>query len=53
MYSANLTNFLLEFWDEETKTLHLDHGNEIIQGCVITQDGELKNDMVKKAWGTD
>jgi len=51
MYSANITNLLLQFWDEETKTLDLDPKDEIVQGCVITRDGELKNEMIRNAYG--
>ncbi len=51
MYSANITNLLLQFWDEETKSLDLDPKDEIIQGCVITRDGELKNEMIRNVYG--
>jgi len=50
MYSANVTNLLLQFWDEETKTLDLDPKDEIVQGCVVTRDGELKNEMIKNVY---
>ena len=48
MYSANLFNLIDEFWDEEEKTFNLDFENEIIEGCVITHEGEIVNEMVKK-----
>lgn len=50
MYSANVANLLLQFWDEETKTLDLDPKDEIVQGCVVTRDGEIKNEMIRNAY---
>jgi NAD(P) transhydrogenase subunit alpha len=48
MYSANMGAFIEAFWDEEAKSLKLDWDDEIIQGCVITHDGEIRNEMIKK-----
>ena len=48
MYSANLFNLIDEFWDKEEKRFNLDFENEIIKGCVITHEGEIVNEMVKK-----
>jgi H+-translocating NAD(P) transhydrogenase subunit alpha len=50
MYSANVSNLLLEFWDEESKRFNLDPENEIVQGCVVTRDGELKNEMLREIY---
>jgi NAD(P) transhydrogenase subunit alpha len=48
MYAANMSNFLETYWNEEEKQLKVDWDDEIIQGCVITHDGEIKNEMIKK-----
>jgi NAD(P) transhydrogenase subunit alpha len=48
MYSANMSNFLETYWSNENKKLELDWDDEIIQGCVITHDGEIRNEMIKK-----
>jgi NAD(P) transhydrogenase subunit alpha len=48
MYAANMSNFLETYWKKEEKLLALDWDDEIIQGCVITHDGEIKNEMIKK-----
>ena len=48
MYSANMGAFIETFWDEEGKNLKLDWDDEIIQGCVITHEGEIRNEMIKK-----
>jgi NAD(P) transhydrogenase subunit alpha len=48
MYSANMSAFFETFWKEEEKKLVLDWDDEIIQGCVITHEGEIRNEMIKK-----
>jgi len=47
MYSNNLHNLLLEFWDKEQKIFDLNMEDDILQGCVITTGGELVNQMIK------
>ena len=46
MYSANMSNFLETYWNAETKQLELDWDDEIIQGCVVTHNGDVKNERV-------
>lgn len=41
VYSANLYNFVDEFWDKESKTLRLSSEDDIIQGCLVTRDGKI------------
>lgn len=47
MYSANLGSLVEEFWDDDAKAFTLDLDHEIIQGCLITHDGEIVNRMIK------
>ncbi len=42
MYSANLYNFVDEFWDKESKRLALPLDDDIIQGCLITHEGQIR-----------
>ncbi len=49
MYSANLAHLVEHFWDDEAKTMHLNLEDEIMDGCLIVHDGELRNAMLKKA----
>jgi NAD(P) transhydrogenase subunit alpha len=49
MYSGNLSAMIDEFWDDDSKAFNLDLDDEIIQGCLITNDGEITNDRVKAA----
>ena len=51
MYSANVTNLIDEFWDQEKKAFNLNFEDEIIKGCVITHEGQLINEMVKNILG--
>ncbi len=47
MYSSNLYNLLEEFWDKEKKEFNLNLEDEILQGCVITNQGEIINERIK------
>ena len=53
MYSNNLVNLLLEFWDEEAKTLTLDPEDDIVRSCVITRDGAVVNETIKNIYSGD
>ena len=41
MYSANVTHFIDEFYDDEDRRFNLDPSDEIVAGCVLTRDGEV------------
>ena len=47
MYSNNLVNLLTEYWDEEAATLNLDRTDDILAGCLITQDGAVVNESIR------
>lgn len=49
MYSANIGNLIDHFWDKESKRMKLNLEDAIIQGCLVVHDGELRNEMLKKA----
>jgi NAD(P) transhydrogenase subunit alpha len=48
MYGNNIVNLLTEFWDKESRTLVLNADDDIVQGCVITRDGQIVNEVIKK-----
>jgi NAD(P) transhydrogenase subunit alpha len=48
MYSSNLFNLIDEFWEADDKRLDLDPEDEIIRACVITRDGAIVNETIKK-----
>jgi len=47
MYSSNLFNLLEHFWDSETKALVLNLEDEIMDGCLVVHDGEIRNETIK------
>lgn len=48
MYSSNLFNLVDEFWDKEGEAgFVLNRDDDIIQGCLITHDGEVVNEQIK------
>lgn len=49
MYSANVGNLIEHFWDGEAKAIKLNLNDEIMSGCLIIRNGELRSDMIKKA----
>ncbi len=48
MYANNLYNYVDEFWDDESKGMKLDREDEIIAGSLVTHDGAMVNEMVRK-----
>lgn len=48
MYSSNLFNLVTEFWDEENKSFNLNLEDDILKSCVITHDGGITNETIKK-----
>ncbi|MCS6929990.1 MAG: Re/Si-specific NAD(P)(+) transhydrogenase subunit alpha [Saprospiraceae bacterium] len=45
MYSANLYNFVDEFWDRENKRIALNLEDDILQACLVTHDGKVRRDF--------
>jgi NAD(P) transhydrogenase subunit alpha len=48
MYSNNLFNLVEDTWDQEAGHFVLDLENDILPGCVITHDGAVVNETIKK-----
>jgi len=48
MFSSNLYNLVEDSWNTEEKRFDLNFDDEIIQGCVITHDGKIVNEMIAK-----
>jgi NAD(P) transhydrogenase subunit alpha len=48
MYSNNLTNFFIEYWNEDQKLLEVDLQDDILSSCVITHNGEIVNETICK-----
>ena len=39
--AANFAAWITHFWNEETKSLRLNHDDEILKGCLITHRGAI------------
>jgi NAD(P) transhydrogenase subunit alpha len=50
MYSSNLMNFIQHFWNDETKALELNTEDEIMAGALVTNDGAVTSEMLRKAY---
>ncbi|MDF3128003.1 NAD(P) transhydrogenase subunit alpha [Kiritimatiellaeota bacterium B1221] len=48
MYGSNLFNLVQHFWDKEQKQFMLNRDDEIIQGALITHEGEVVHSMIKE-----
>jgi NAD(P) transhydrogenase subunit alpha len=48
LYAKNLLNFITPMIDKETKTLKLDMEDEIIQGTMVTHDGQIVHSAFKE-----
>ncbi len=49
MFSRNLLNFMLAFWDKDEKRFKVDWDDDILKGCVVTQDGKVLHGATLKA----
>ncbi len=47
MYSSNLGALIEHFWDDDKKEMVLDLEDEIIQGCLITHQGEIIHKQIR------
>jgi NAD(P) transhydrogenase subunit alpha len=47
MYSSNLLSLISEFWDKETNMFQIDLKDEILQGCLITHQGNIISETYK------
>ncbi len=48
MYSANLVSLLEHYWDKETNFFKLNLEDEILKGCLVTHQGQIVNETLKK-----
>lgn len=47
MYANNIFNLIKHFWDDENKKFKMDLEDEIINGCLITHEGQIVNETIK------
>jgi NAD(P) transhydrogenase subunit alpha len=51
VYASNVTGLIADNWNSDTDSMILDEEDEIIQGCLITRDGEIVNSSLREAYG--
>jgi len=49
MFSSNMFNLVIEYWDLGEKWFRMDFDDEIIKGCVITHNGEIVNETISRS----
>ena len=48
MFSANIFNLIMEYWDLNERAFQINFDDEIIKGCVITHQGAIVNETIAK-----
>jgi len=48
MFSSNMFNLVIEFWDPGESWFKMDFDDEIIKGCLITHRGEIVNETISR-----
>ena len=48
MFSNNLVSLLEHFWDKDGKKFHLNLEDEILKHCILTHDGQIVHEAVKR-----
>jgi NAD(P) transhydrogenase subunit alpha len=43
MYAANLANLIEHFWDKESASIRLDTSDEIMAGCLVVHNGDIRD----------
>lgn len=52
MYAANLVNLLEHYWDKGAGQLKLDPEDEILAGCLVSFQGAIRSEMLRKHRGS-
>jgi NAD(P) transhydrogenase subunit alpha len=48
MLSSNLTHFVQHFWDKTSASFRLNLEDEILKGCLVTHQGEIRHAKVRE-----
>lgn len=51
LYANNVFNLIDDYWDKDSKSFVLDLSDDILEGCVITTDGQLLNPALQNHYG--
>jgi NAD(P) transhydrogenase subunit alpha len=53
MYSSNLRSLIEHFWDDATRSFKLDLEDEILRGCLITNDYEIRSETLRQHYAQE
>ncbi len=48
MFSTNMFNFVIEYWDPGERWFRMNFDDQIIKGCLITHQGEIVNETISR-----
>lgn len=48
MLSSNLANFIQHFWDKASASFRMNLDDEILNGCLVTHQGQIRNDKIRE-----
>ena len=48
MFSANIFNLIMDYWDLNERAFRINFEDEIIKGCMITHQGAIVNETIAK-----
>jgi len=48
MYASNVANLIDHFWDKEAGSFRLDLEDEILDGCVVAHEGDVRNAALRE-----
>lgn len=51
MYANNIAGLVQVLFDDESKSLKIDLGDDIVAGCLVTHGGEIVNEMIRERLG--
>ncbi len=51
MYASNLTYMVEQFWNKESKAFALKLEDDILKGCLVTHETQIRNALLKQHYG--
>ncbi len=48
MFASNVLSLVEHFWNKESKSMELRRDDEIMKGCLVTHDGAIVNETIRK-----
>ena len=48
MYASNVTHLIAHLWDKAAGAIRLDPDDEILKGCLVTHEGQIRHEMLRR-----